>query len=170
MLCKYYSPVHTATTEQSNIVSPTCSPYFPPSVEKLSSSIPFHEKTALRWNTATFSLMNEIYEPCLMWGEGSIQAVAHAFPPKTGSRHAWPLPPCSDSSPLSYLPPRQPRLGNRSLFKSFMSTPQKRKACRKLRDRNEECVIVPLICDDLWHNGCNWFDNHSLFPLRREES
>lgn len=69
----------------------------------------------------------------------------------------------------SGVPPRQLRLRNRSLFKSFMSTPQKRKACRKRRDRNEECVIAPLICNDLRHDGCNRFDNHSLFSLSREE-
>lgn len=80
---------------------------------------------------------------------------------------------CGSTSPLqtpppaSRLPSRQPRLGNRSLFKSFMSTPQKRKACRKLWDRNEEGVIVPLICNDLRHNTCDWFNNQALFPFRR---
>lgn len=100
----------------------------------------------------------------------NIEAVAHVLQPKTGNLHVWSLPLHSDSSPLSYLPLSWLRLRNGSLFKSFMSTRQKRKACRKLRDRNEESVIVPLICDDLWHNGCNWFDNRSLFLLRREES
>lgn len=61
-------------------------------------------------------------------------------------------------------------LGNRSLFKSFMSSPWKRKARRKLWKCNEGCVIVSFICNDLWHDGCYWFDNHSLFPLRKEES
>lgn len=89
---------------------------------------------------------------------------------KTGNLQAWSLPARLNSSPPSYLPLRQPWLRNRSLFKSFMSTPRKRKACRKLRDHNEECVLFPLICNDLWHNGGNWFDNHSLFSLRREES
>jgi len=101
-----------------------------------------------------FSHMNEIYVPCLMWW----LVCSH----QRHNVHVWPLPPHSDSSPPRYLPSRQPRLGNRSLFKSFMSTPQKRKACRKLSNRNEECVIVPLISDDLWHNGCNWFDNQFI--------
>lgn len=84
-----------------------------------------------------------------MCDEENIEAVACVFSLKTGNLVAWPLPCRSDSSLLSYLPSRQSRLKNRSLFKSFMSFPQKRKACRKLRDRNEECVIVPLICSDL---------------------
>lgn len=112
--------------------------------------------------TSNFALVNDYTIHAWCVDEENLEVVLSCV--------AWPLPPRSDSSPLRYLPPRQPRHGNRSLFKSFMSTPQKRRACRKLRDRNEECVIVPLICDDLWHNGCNWFDNHSLFPLRREES
>lgn len=75
--------------------------------------------------------------------------------------------PLQTPPPASRLPSRQARLGNRSLFKSFMSTPQKRKASRKLWDCNEEGVIVPLICDDLRHNACDWFDNQALFPFRR---
>lgn len=48
MLCKYYSPVHTATTEQSNIVSPHTLHIFRTRL-KTSQSIPFHETTALHF-------------------------------------------------------------------------------------------------------------------------
>ena len=143
MLGKYYAPVHVATAAQSN----TYSPYFLVTVENFLLSIPFHEQNYFALERCHHSpppLMNEIYNPCLMCDEKNIDAIAPVL-----SYVAWALPPRSDSSPPCYLPPRQPGLRNRSLFKSFMSTPQKRRACRKLRDRNEECVIVPLICDDL---------------------
>lgn len=148
MLCKYYSAVHTATTEHSNIVSSCVSQL----LLKMSPCILFHEETALRMNTATFFflLMKERCSPCLMCDEENAAAAARVLSCKTDKNlPSRPLPPLSNSSPLSYRPLRQPQLGNRSLFKSFMSTPQKRKACRQLRERNEQCVIVPLICDDL---------------------
>lgn len=37
-------------------------------------SIPFHEETALYLHTATFSLMNEIYDSCLMCDEVCVLA------------------------------------------------------------------------------------------------
>lgn len=158
ILCKYYS--HTATTEWKSLR------FFSTFGWKLPPSLLFQEKPALHLNAASFSLMNEIYAAHLMCDDVCVsvcswrrQETFTRGPSHPGNRLLPPRAP---------LPPRQPGLRNRSLFKSFMSTSQKRKACRKLRERNEEYAIVPLICHDLWHNGCNWFHNHSLFPFRRE--
>lgn len=172
LLCKYYSLVHTATTEQRNIVSPRILHIFWPQLKNLLHLFCFMRKNRFALEYCHFSPPHEWKIPigawCVMRTTSKRWLVCSSWRQETftrGSSHTG-----SDSSHPSYLPPRQLQLGNRSLFKSFMRAPQKRKACRKLRDRNEECVIVPLICDDLWHNGCNWFDNRSLFPLRREES
>lgn len=94
-------------------------------------------------------------------------AIWFLVPPKTGNLCIRILLPSSDSSLSESAPFEAAGLRNGSLFKSFMNTPQKRKACRKLWDCNEEGVIAPLICDDLRHNACDWFDNQALFPFRR---
>lgn len=96
MLCKYYSPVHT---QQSNSLHPQNLPPPPP------SSILFQEKTALRSNTASVSLMNEIYA-AHAWQEAFTRGPSHT--PRPGSsplssssssarkhhflNHSWALP------------------------------------------------------------------------------
>lgn len=152
MLCKYYSPVCTTATGYMTCPSPL--------VKKLSRF--------MKTKRFALNLITETWHAIRVWtwqGERPSSLFCSLLRRETfTSRSTSPL---QTPPPLSRLPSRQPRLGNRSLFKSFMSTPQKRKACRKLWDRNEEGVIAPLICDDLRHDACDWFDNQALFPFRR---
>lgn len=151
MLCKYYSPVCTTATGPGHVAS-TLS-------QKRSCFVkPKRFAPALITETYMWSMFYERRGERL-FGSWSLPR-PETFASRTASPPRTPPPP-------SRLPSRQPMLRNGSLFKSFMSTPQKRKACRKLWDRNEEGVIAPLICDDLRHNACDWFDNQALFPFRR---
>lgn len=146
MLSKYYSPVHTTTTKCI-----TC-----PSSSDKTEPASWKQKAEMKCMRSVFDVWR---------GEQRSSRLCSLLRQKTFTCGSTSLP--QTPPPASRLPSRQPRLRNRSLFKSFMSTPQKRKACRRLWDRNEEGVIVPLICDDLRHNACDWFDNQALFPFRR---
>lgn len=114
---------------------------------------------------SSFALMNDICDPRR---EASPLKLS---PKKRGAFPRWTLPRCPSSSPFRATLPRwQPRLGNRSLFKSFMSIPQKRKAeSRRRGTGSTEHVVARLARHDLRRRGCNGFDNHSLFSLSREE-
>lgn len=151
MLSKYYSPVLTTTSEC--ITHPSALVKTDPASWKQNA---VHLSALMKYMRSAFDV----------WGGEQWSSRLRCLLRRETftSRSTSPL---QTPPPANRLPSRQPRLASRSLFKSFMSTPQKRKACRKLWDRNEEGVIVLLICDDLRHNACDWFDNQALFPFRK---
>lgn len=94
MLCKYYSPVHTATTAHI-IVSQyhsltTYSTYFPPTVENFPIYSVWWENRFVHEYRHLFPLMNEIYSPRLMCEAENIKVVACML--RKPSRVAHPSP------------------------------------------------------------------------------
>lgn len=95
--------------------SPHVAPTFPPTGGQ---RLPAAVKPICVWILpGFFQILNENHSPCFMWGRWCVCVMYPVEPPTL-----------QDSSPLTYLPPRQPGHRNRSLLKSFMSPHQKRRA------------------------------------------